>query len=76
MSILLSIFDSIKWLTGFEMVLCLLNLIMLIWHFIPYKGRFRCADFVPGIGVVITVINIISGDTSLLALALLVKRGI
>lgn len=70
MNILFSIFDSIKWLTGFEMVLCLLDLIILIWHFIPNKRHFRWVDFVPGAGIIITIISIITGDTSIPALAL------
>lgn len=70
MSIFFSIFDSIKWLTGLEMALCLLNLIVLLWHFIPNKKHFRWVDFVPGIGIIIAIISIISGDTSFVALAL------
>lgn len=70
MNILFSIFDSIKWLTGLEMTLCLLNLIVLIWHFIPNKKHFRGVDFVPGVGIIISIISIISGDTSIAALAL------
>ena len=70
MNILFSIFDSIKWLTELEMALCLLNLIVLIWNFNPNKKHFRGVDFLPGIGIIIAIISIISGDTSIAALAL------
>lgn len=76
MNIFLSIFDSIKWLTGLEMVLCLLNLILLIWYFMPNKKHFRWVDFVPCVGVIIAIISIISGDTSIVALALYLLTAI
>jgi len=70
MSMLFAIFDSIKWLTALEMALCLLNLIVLIWNFIPNKKHFIAIDFMPGLGMIITIISIVSGDTSFVALAL------
>ena len=67
---ILGTFDSIKWLTVFEMLLCLLNLVVLVWYAIPIKKYYRWLDFLPSLAVIIAIINIIYGDTSYLAIVL------
>ncbi|MFF2483778.1 S41 family peptidase [Paenibacillus sp. NPDC058071] len=62
--------DSIKWLTVYDMMLCLLNLFLLIWYAWPVAKRCRWIDFMPSLGIVIAVASIWSGDTTLLAIAI------
>lgn len=67
MNYLLGTFDSIKWLTGFEMVLCLLNLVVLVRYAVPITTHYRWLDFLPSLGVLIAIASVIYGDTTLLA---------
>lgn len=67
---ILGILDSVKWLTVFDMILCLLNLGVLIGYAIPIKKYYRWFDFLPSLGVIIAIISIIYGDTSYLAIGI------
>jgi len=62
--------DSLKWLTVYEMILGVLQLFLLIWYALPVTRRSpRWIDWVPSGGVVVAAASVLSGDTSLLALA-------
>ena len=69
MSIIQNIFGSLKWLTVFELLLCALNLVVLIWYAVPIKKYYRWFDFLPSLGVIIAIISIIYGDITYLSLA-------
>ncbi|OKP92726.1 S41 family peptidase [Paenibacillus sp. P32E] len=66
MSFILNIFDSLKWLTGWEMILCALYLFVLLGYVFLRNNRWFY--FIPGAGVIIAVISLIRGDASILAL--------
>lgn len=69
MELLLNIIHSLKWLTVFELFLCILNFVVLLWYAVPIKKYYRWVDFLPSIGVVICIISIIYGDITYLSLA-------
>ncbi|WP_167859724.1 S41 family peptidase [Paenibacillus cymbidii] len=62
--------DSLKWLTVYEMLLCALNAALLVWYALPVARRYRWIDFMPGMGVVIAAVSALTGDTTLLAIAI------
>jgi len=61
-------FDSFKWLTVPELTLCFINLGILIWYAVPIRKYYRWLDFVPSLGLLIAILNAVSGDTSYLAI--------
>lgn len=69
MSIIQNIFGSLKWLTVFELLLFILNLVVLIWYAVPIKKYYRWFDYLPSLGVIICIISVIYGDTTYLSLA-------
>ena len=69
MSIIQNIFGLLKWLTVFELLLFVLNLVVLIWYAIPIKKYYRWFDFLPSLGAFICIISIIYGDITYLSLA-------
>jgi carboxyl-terminal processing protease len=61
--------DSVKWLTPYEMFLCVLNLFLLVSYTLPKAYRSpRWLGFIPSLGVVIVIAGLWSGDTALLAM--------
>lgn len=64
MNIVLGILGSFKWLTVFTMLLCILNMIVLIWYAVPIQRHYRWFDFAPGLGVLTAVGSIAYGDLS------------
>lgn len=68
MDILSNIVHSLKWLTIFELLLCTLNLVVLVWYAVPLKIYYRWVDFLPSLGVIICIISIIYGDITYLSL--------
>ncbi|GGG72662.1 S41 family peptidase [Paenibacillus radicis (ex Gao et al. 2016)] len=63
-------FDSIKWLTVYEMILCLLQLCVLVRYAVPIARKsYRWLDFLPSAGMVIALLSFLAGDHSILALA-------
>ncbi|WP_167337218.1 S41 family peptidase [Paenibacillus graminis] len=66
MSFMLNMFDSLKWLTGWEMILCALYLFVLLGY--AFLKNHRWFYFIPVAGVLIAVISLITGDDSILAL--------
>ncbi|WP_042169408.1 S41 family peptidase [Paenibacillus gorillae] len=63
-------FDSIKWLTVYEMVLCLLHLFILVRYAVPVTRKsYRWIDFLPSAGMVIALVSFLAGDSSILAIA-------
>ena len=69
MELLLNIVHSLKWLTVFELLLCALNFVILLWYAVPIKKYYRWVDFLPSIGVMICIISVIYGDITYLSLA-------
>lgn len=63
-----SFFDSFKWLTAYGMILCALNVAVVLRYAVPIQRRWL--DFIPGLGMVVAVISLIAGDSSILALLL------
>lgn len=68
MSFIQDVIDSLKWLTVWEMILCALNLFVLLRYAWPILKNNRWLDFIPSAGVIIAVISLMNGDTSILAL--------
>ncbi|BBI35643.1 S41 family peptidase [Cohnella abietis] len=68
MSFIQDVIDSLKWLTVWEMILCALNLFVLLRYALPHFKNNRWFDFIPSAGVIIAVISLIDGDSSILAL--------
>jgi len=68
MSFIQDTIDSLKWLTVWEMILCALNLFVLLRYALPPLKNNRWFDFKPSAGIMIAVISITIGDTSILAL--------
>ncbi|MCD9021554.1 S41 family peptidase [Cohnella silvisoli] len=62
------LFDSVKWLTPLEIILCLINLTVLVRYAIPAAKHYRWFDFVPSLGVIISIASVLYGDTTLLAI--------
>ncbi|MFF2092287.1 S41 family peptidase [Paenibacillus sp. NPDC058174] len=63
-------FDSIKWLTVYEMILCLLQLLILMRYAVPITRKsYRWIDFLPSAGMVVALVSFLAGDSSILALA-------
>ncbi|WP_053375268.1 S41 family peptidase [Paenibacillus sp. FJAT-27812] len=61
--------DSVKWLTPFEMLLCVLNLVLLVRHGLPQAHRSpRWLDYLPSLGMVIVIASLWYGDRTLLAM--------
>jgi hypothetical protein len=67
---IISFLDSARWLTVYELVLCLLHLIILIRYAIPLQSRFRWLNYIPGAGVLISIASYLEGDATLPALVL------
>lgn len=65
MNVLQGIFNSIKWLTIFDMILIALYALVLLRHALPVKKAYRWIDYVPSLAVVIALASLLSGDTSL-----------
>ncbi|MFD0713378.1 S41 family peptidase [Paenibacillus sp. GCM10027626] len=76
MSLIQGIFDSLKWLTVFGMILCLLNVAVVIRYAVPFKKDYRWIDFIPGLGAAVAVISFLYGDTSVLALLIYTSTAI
>lgn len=68
MNLIHGIFDSLKWLTGFDKILCLLQVAVVMRYAVPFKKDYRWFEFVPGLGVAVAIISFLNGDTSVLAL--------
>lgn len=62
--------DSVKWLTIYEAVLCVIDLIILIRYVVPVQRRVRWLDYAPGAGVLIAIASYVHGDATLPALVL------
>ncbi|MCM3702272.1 S41 family peptidase [Paenibacillus macerans] len=62
--------DSVKWLTIYELIICIISLFVLTVYAVPIKKYYRWFDFLPGAGVLAAIASILSGDTTLLALIL------
>ncbi|WP_152394854.1 S41 family peptidase [Paenibacillus guangzhouensis] len=68
MNFIQDMLDSLQWLTVWEMILGALNLFVLLRYALPLLKNNRLYDFIPSIGVIISVMSLLSGDTSILAL--------
>lgn len=68
MSFIQDVIDSLKWLTVWEMILCVLNLFVLLRYAWPLLKNNRWLDFIPSAGVIIAIISLMNGDASILAL--------
>lgn len=60
--------DSVKWLTVYELVMCIINLFVLTIYAVPIKKYYRWYDFLPSVGVLAAIASVLSGDMTLLAL--------
>ncbi|MFE0558371.1 S41 family peptidase [Paenibacillus sp. NPDC058910] len=60
--------DSVKWLTVYELVMCIISLFVLTVYAVPIKKYSRWFDFFPSVGVLAAIASILSGDMTLLAL--------
>ncbi|MFD0586475.1 S41 family peptidase [Paenibacillus sp. GCM10027627] len=67
---LIGIMDSLKWLTVYELALCLLQLIVLGLFAIPFKNRRRWMDYAPSFGLPIVAASLLTGNDTLPALVL------
>lgn len=68
MSFLENLVDSLKWFTVFEMILAFINLMILVWYAVPIQKQYRWFDFLPSAGVIVAIVSILYGDTTILAL--------
>jgi len=68
MSFIFGMMDSFKWLTVWEIILCVLHLCVLLRYALPFLPNKRWFDFMPGAGVVVAIISFLRGDASMLAL--------
>ncbi|WP_217594270.1 S41 family peptidase [Cohnella sp. GbtcB17] len=62
--------DSVKWLTVYELTMCVISLFVLTVYAVPIKRYRRWFDFLPGAGMLAALASLLSGDTTLLALIL------
>lgn len=60
--------DSVKWLTAYELVMCIINLFVLTIYAVPIKKHYRWFDFLPSVGLLASLASIASGDTTIPAL--------
>lgn len=60
--------DSVKWLTVYELAMCVINLFVLTLYAVPVKKHYRWFDFLPGAGMLAAIASLLSGDATLLAL--------
>ncbi|GIP22234.1 S41 family peptidase [Paenibacillus sp. J22TS3] len=60
--------DSVKWLTVWELMMCIINLFVLAVYAVPIKKYYRWFDFLPSVGVLAAIASALSGDMTLLAL--------
>ncbi|GKS11799.1 hypothetical protein YDYSY3_27990 [Paenibacillus chitinolyticus] len=60
--------DSVKWLTVYELIMCIINLFVLTVYAVPIKKYYRWFDFLPSAGVLAAIASVLSGDMTLLAL--------
>ncbi|OME83189.1 MULTISPECIES: S41 family peptidase [Paenibacillus] len=60
--------DSVKWLTVYELVMCIISLFVLTVYAVPIKKYSRWFDFLPSVGVLAAIASILSGDMTHLAL--------
>ncbi|MFB7815013.1 S41 family peptidase [Paenibacillus chitinolyticus] len=60
--------DSVKWLTVYELIMCIINLFVLTVYAVPIKKYYRWFDFLPSVGVLAAIASVLSGDMTLLAL--------
>jgi carboxyl-terminal processing protease len=70
MQLLGILLGAFKWFTVFEIILCVINLVMLVWYAIPVRKYYRWLDFVPSVGLLVAIAGVLYGDTSLPALAI------
>ncbi|MGG4143044.1 S41 family peptidase [Paenibacillus algorifonticola] len=60
--------DSVKWLTPYEMLLCLLNLFLLArYAFVKKYPAPKWLGFLPALGIVVFLASLLGGDRTLLA---------
>lgn len=61
--------DSVKWLTVYELMMCIISLFVLTIYAVPIKKKYyRWFDFLPSAGVLAAIASVLSGDMTLLAL--------
>ncbi|BFH63662.1 S41 family peptidase [Paenibacillus azoreducens] len=60
--------DSVKWLTVYELVMCIISLFVLTVYAVPIKKYYRGFDFLPSVGMLAAIASLLSGDTTLPAL--------
>ena len=60
--------DSAKWLTVYELMMCIINLFVLTIYAVPIKKHYRWFDFLPGVGMLAALASVVSGDTTIPAL--------
>ncbi|MBE9917795.1 hypothetical protein G8C92_27725 [Paenibacillus donghaensis] len=60
--------DSVKWLTVYELVMCIISLFVLMVYAVPIKKYYRGFDFLPSVGMLAAIASLLSGDTTLPAL--------
>ncbi|MHA6531384.1 S41 family peptidase [Paenibacillus sp. BAC0078] len=56
------------WLTVYEMILCCIDLIVLARYAVPIRRYYRWLDFLPGAGVIVSIVSVSSGDTTILGM--------
>lgn len=62
--------DSVKWLTVYELVMCIINLFVLAIYAVPVKRHYKWFDFLPSVGMLAALASLVSGDTTIPALVI------
>jgi Periplasmic protease len=62
--------DSVKWLTVYELVMCIINLFVLTIYVVPLKKHYRWFDFMPSVSMLAALASMASGNTTIPALIL------
>lgn len=70
MSIVGDLLGSLKWFTVYELLLFAIVLTVLVWYAVPIQKYVRWFDFLPSAGLLIAIVSVLNGDTTLLALLL------
>ncbi|MCC3373816.1 S41 family peptidase [Cohnella sp. REN36] len=75
-NVLENVLGAYKWLTPYEMLLCVILLFWFGRHALPIRRHRRWLDFVPSVGLLIAMASLVSGDTTLPALVLYALSGL
>lgn len=68
MSFLIHFVTSFTWFTVFETILFFTNVLVFFRYGLPFRKPHRLLDFLPSVALLIAIVSVLYGDTTLLAL--------